>query len=135
MRPEDVPHTGLDAVIGLRVTAIDADSLTACLVVTPELLGSHGAVHHGVLSSAIESVASIAAAAHLGDRGHVVGVANATSFFRRASSGTLAVEAEPVSRLVDRQQWLVRVLDQSGGLLAQGNVELADIRDAARLGR
>lgn len=135
MQPEDIPDTGLNALIGLKFTAIEPSSVTASLTITPEVLGGDGSVHHGVLSSAVEAVASVAAAAHLGDGGHVVGVANSTSFFRDASSGTLAITAEPVSRLVDRQQWLVRVLDQSGLLLAQGNVQLANIRDAAALGR
>lgn len=134
MQLSDVPHTGLDAEMGLRIVSLDEDRVAARLLITPRLLGPDGAVHHGVLSSAIESVASIAAAAHLGDRGNVVGASNTTSYFRRASEGTLDVVAEPVGRLRDRQLWTVRVTGEAGELVAQGDVQLANVGDAARLG-
>lgn len=134
MQVSDVPHVGLDAEIGLRVTSIDGDRVTAQLPLDPRLLGASGSTHHGVLSSAIESVASIAAAAHLGDSGHVVGVSNSTSHFRETSDGTLEVVAEPVCCQRDRQQWLVLITDDAGELVAQGNVQLVNVHDAGDLG-
>lgn len=134
MQLSDVPHTGLDAVLGLRVTSIANDRVTASLPVSAQLLDSDGSVHRGVVSSAIESVASIAAAARLGDAGHVVGVANSTSHFATVTGGSLTLTAEPVSVLSDRQQWEVRVADDAGGLVAQGNVQLVNVRDAGQLG-
>lgn len=134
MQVSDVPHVGLDAEIGLRVTSIGQGRVTARLPLGLRLLGASGTVHHGVLSSAIESVASIAAAAQLGDSGHVVGVSNSTSYFRETSEGTLDVVAEPVCCQRDRQQWLVRVTDEAGELVAQGNVQLVNVHDAGELG-
>ncbi|MDQ3485193.1 MAG: PaaI family thioesterase [Actinomycetota bacterium] len=134
MQVSDVPHTGLDAAIGLRVVSLAEDRVAARLPITPTLLAPDGKVHHGVLSSAIESIASLAAAAHLGDRGNVVGVSNTTSHFLGVSEGTLDVVAEPVNRLPDRQLWTVRVTDERGELLAQGDVQLANVLDAGQLG-
>lgn len=134
MHVSDVPHTGLDAEMGLRVVALEEDRVAARLPITPRLLAPNGQVHHGVISSAIESIASIAAAAYLGDRGNVVGVSNTTSHVLAVSAGTLEVVAEPVSRLDDRQLWTVHVTGEAGELLAQGNVQLANVRDASRLG-
>lgn len=134
MQASDVPFVGLDATLGLRVVSLQEGRVEARLPVTPVLLGADGTVHHGAISSAVESVASIAAAAHLGDEGNVVGVSNTTSHFLSAREGTLTAVAEPVSRLRDRQLWTVRVTDEAGELLAQGDVQLANIRDAGVLG-
>lgn len=70
---------------------------------------------------------------HVGDRGHVVGVANSTAHFLAPVDGTMDVVAEPVSLQPDRQQWLVRVTDAAGELVAQGNVQLVNVRDAGEL--
>jgi 1,4-dihydroxy-2-naphthoyl-CoA hydrolase len=131
MQPEDIPHTGLDAAIGFRIDSITPQRVTGSLRVTTDALGPEGSVHRGVLSSAVESVASVAAAAHIGDTGRVVGVANSTSYFATVSSGTVTATAEPVSLLADRQEWVVRVRDEAGRLLAQGNVQLVNVLHAA----
>jgi 1,4-dihydroxy-2-naphthoyl-CoA hydrolase len=131
MQPEDIPHMGLDAAIGFRIDSIAPQRVTGSLPVTTDVLAADGSVHRGVLSSAIESVASVAAAAHIGDTGRVVGVANSTSYFATASSGTVTATAEPVSLQADRQDWVVRVTDDAGRLLAQGNVQLVNVLNAA----
>jgi 1,4-dihydroxy-2-naphthoyl-CoA hydrolase len=134
MQPEDVPHMGLDAAIGFRIESIAPELVTGSLPVTSDVLGADGSVHRGVLSSAIESTASVAAAAHVGDAGHVVGVANSTSYFATVTSGKITAVAEPVSLQDERQEWVVRVTDDAGGLLAQGNVQLVSIRYAGQAG-
>ncbi len=134
MEPSDVPNAGLLQVLGLRVTDISEDAVAARFDVTASLLNDRGVVHPGVLSSAVESAASIAAAAWYGDRGHVVGVANTTSHFATVSSGGVDVLAEPVHRDEARQHWAVRVLADDGRLLAHGEVQLVNITDAQHLG-
>ncbi len=117
MQLQDVPHMGLDAAIGFRIDSITPQRVTGSLPATTDVLGPDGSVHRGVLSSAIESAASVAAAAHVGDAGQVVGVANSTSYFATVTSGTIT---EPVSVDGERQEWLVRVTDDAGRLMAQG---------------
>ncbi len=133
MQREDVPHMGLDAAIGFRIDSITPQRVTGSLPVTTDVLGPDGSVHRGVLSSAIESAASVAAAAHVGDAGQVVGVANSTSYFATVTSGTITAVAEPVSVDGERQEWLVRVTDDAGRLMAQGNVQLVIVRHAGQV--
>jgi 1,4-dihydroxy-2-naphthoyl-CoA hydrolase len=129
MQAAGVAHMGLDEAIGLRVDTVEADRVAGSFQVTAKVLGRDGSVHRGVLSSVIESIASVAGAAHLGAAGRVVGVTNSTSYFASVASGSVTVVAEPVSRQMDRQHWVVRVTDERGGLLAQGNVQLANLLD------
>ena len=133
MELSDIPHVGMDARIGLRVTALEPDRLTAVLHVTPELLDGTGTLHRGVISTAVETAASVAGAVWFAGRGNVVGVSNTTSHFASTAEGRVDVVAEPVARLDERQRWTVRVL--SGELLlAQGDVTLANVPDASVLG-
>ncbi len=132
MQAADVPHVGLDEAIGLHVDAIDADRVVGSFQVSAKVLAGDGSVHRGVMSSVIESIASVAGAAHLGAAGRVVGVTNSTSYFATVASGSVTVVAEPVSRQTDRQHWVVRVTDERGRLLAQGNVQLANLLDATQ---
>jgi uncharacterized protein (TIGR00369 family) len=69
------------------------------------------------------------------DRGNVVGVANHTNFIRAVREGTLTVTATPVQRGRTQQLWQVDVTDDDGRLVARGEVRLANIADADRLGR
>lgn len=135
MQLSDIPKVGLDELIDFTVTALEPDRLQGSFPVTPDLLDGSGSVHRGVLSAVIETAASVAAAAWFSDRGHVVGVSNSTSHFATASSGSVDVEARPVDRQDGRQLWTVAVRDEDGRLLAQGDVSLANLTDAARLGR
>lgn len=128
MRVEDEPDSGLMGLLGLRFTAIDGQRVTASLPISPQVLSAAGVVHHGVLSSVVESVASIAAAARVGSGGQVVGVWNRTSFFTTASSGALHATAEHVGEDADRQLWDVRIVDDGGELVAKGEVELLNLR-------
>jgi 1,4-dihydroxy-2-naphthoyl-CoA hydrolase len=130
MQLDEIPHMGLDATIGLHIDSIDHERVTGSFPVTPEVLGPDGGLHRGVLSSTVESLASIAAAAYVGDTGRVVGVANSTSYFATTSSGTVTAVAEPVSLQPERQEWAVRVTDAGGLLLAQGNVQLVRVGHA-----
>jgi 1,4-dihydroxy-2-naphthoyl-CoA hydrolase len=134
MRVEDVPDSGLIGVLGLRFTSIESRHVTASLPVSPQTLAVDGLVHHGVLSSVVESVASIAAAARAGQGAQMVGLWNRTSFLATASSGTLHATAEHVGDDAGRQLWDVRIVDDGGQLLAKGEVELLDLHAAGGSG-
>lgn len=135
MEPQDVPVLGWDEAIGLSYEVVTDERVAAQLAVRPELLDSTGALHPGAISSAVESVGSVAAASWYGQRGHVVGVGNTTSHFRQVREGAVTVVATPVDRQDSRQLWAVDVHDSDDELVAHGELAVANIRDAGGLAR
>ena len=125
---------GFVELLGLRFDEVTPDRVAISLDVTPALHQPYGIVHGGVYASVVETAASIAAAAWLGERGQVVGVNNSTDFLRAVRDGTLHAVAEPVHRGRLQQLWLVEIRDESGRLVARGQVRLQNIPDADRLG-
>jgi len=122
---DPLASTGFDATLGLTLTSYDGDEVTATLTVTPALLQPYGIVHGGVYCSVIETVASVGGAMWYGDRGQVVGVSNHTNFLRAVREGTLTVRATPVTRGRTQQLWTADVTEESGRLVATGQVRLA----------
>ena len=125
---------GFVELLGLRFDEVTPDRVVLSWDVTPALHQPYGIVHGGVYASAVETAASIAAAAWLGERGQVVGVNNSTDFLRAVREGTLRAVAEPVHRGRLQQLWLVEIRDESERLVARGQVRLQNIPDADRLG-
>lgn len=129
--PEEITRMagkGFDGVIGLQYTEITADRVRAHWTIGPALHQPFGIVHGGVYSSVIESLASIAASAWLGDRGRVVGVNNNTDFLRAVSTGKLEAEALPIHRGQSQQLWIVTIHDEKERLVARGQVRLQNLR-------
>jgi uncharacterized protein (TIGR00369 family) len=110
----------LDEVTGSRVTGhieLGADHLTPW-----------GIVHGGVYSTAVESAASIGASTAVRERGEVaVGLSNTTHFFRSLTSGRLLVEATALYQGRTQQLWRVDVTDETGRLVAHGEVRLQNV--------
>jgi len=125
---------GFVELLGLRFDEVTPDRVAISWDVTPALHQPYGIVHGGVYASVVETAASIAAAAWLGERGQVVGVNNSTDFLRAVREGTLHAVAEPVHRGRLQQLWLVEIRDESERLVARGQVRLQNIPDADRLG-
>ena len=125
---------GFVELLGLRFDEVTPDRVVLSWDITPALHQPYGIVHGGVYASAVETAASIAAAAWLGERGQVVGVNNSTDFLRAVREGTLRAVAEPVHRGRLQQLWLVEIRDESERLVARGQVRLQNIPDADRLG-
>ncbi len=120
-------YDGFDSVLGLELLETGGDRVTASLAVQPRLHQPYGIVHGGVYCAVVETTASVGGALWFGDRGQVVGVSNHTNFLRAMREGVLAVEALPVHRGRTQQLWQVTVTDDSGRLVAQGQVRLANI--------
>jgi uncharacterized protein (TIGR00369 family) len=94
-----------------------------------------GIVHGGVYSTAVESAASIGATAAVQDRGMVaVGLTNTTHFLRSLTSGTVTVEAVPLSQGRTQQLWRVDIVDGDGRLVAHGEVRLQNVHGAKPAG-
>ncbi len=133
--PTSFEPVGFDAVLGFRLTDVSPDRVAGTFSVEPQLHQPYGILHGGVLCSVVESAASVGGAVWFGDRGNVVGVANHTNFLRAVREGTLDVEATPVHRGRTQQLWSVRITDESGRLVSQGEVRLANITSTDRLAK
>lgn len=122
-------------VLGLELVEASGDRVVFTCPVKPHLHQPYGILHGGVYCSIVETAASVAAALWLGDKGYVVGVVNTTNFIRAVRDGTLTATATPLQRGRTQQLWQVAIHDDADRLAAQGQVRLANITDADRLGR
>jgi 1,4-dihydroxy-2-naphthoyl-CoA hydrolase len=126
----DQLEMGLIKLLGIRVEEASGDRVVLRCPVTADLHQPYGLVHGGVYATLAETAASIAAALWFGDRGKVVGVANATDFLRAVRDGALRAEATPLSRGRTTQLWQVEIGDDRGRLVAHAKVRLQNVAEA-----
>jgi 1,4-dihydroxy-2-naphthoyl-CoA hydrolase len=113
---------------GLILDEVTGDRVTGHLQVGPEHHTPWGIVHGGVYTTAVESVTSIGASAAVRDRGQVaVGLTNITHFLRSLTAGLVNVEAVALSQGRTQQLWRVDITDESGRLIAHGEVRLQNV--------
>lgn len=122
-------------LLGLELVEADADHVVYRCPVRPLMHQPYGIVHGGVYCAIVETAASVAGAVWFGDRGHVVGVHNATNFVRATREGVLTATATPIQRGRTQQLWQVEIVDERDRLVAHGQVRLANVSDPDRLGR
>lgn len=118
------------AGIGMRLVEVSGERVRLEWDVTPEHHQPYGIVHGGVYCTAVETAASFAAAAWLGERGRPVGVSNHTDFLRAVSSGRLTATAIPIHRGRSQQLWQVDIVDEQDRLVARGQVRLQNLTSA-----
>jgi 1,4-dihydroxy-2-naphthoyl-CoA hydrolase len=122
-----------DAGAFLRAAGLIFDDITPArvtghLVLGPEHHTPWGIVHGGVYTTAIESAASVGASSAVRDQGQVaVGLTNTTHFLRSVTAGQVTVEAIALSQGRTHQLWRVDVTDESGRLIAHGEVRLQNV--------
>ena len=76
----------------------------------------------------VESAASVGASTAVRDQGQVaVGLTNTTHFLRPVSAGRVNVEAVALSQGRTHQLWRVDIRDESGKLVAHGEVRLQNV--------
>jgi 1,4-dihydroxy-2-naphthoyl-CoA hydrolase len=126
---------GFTKLLGIEFTELGADRTVLTCEITPELWQPYGLLHGGVHCSLVETAASVGAALWMGDRGHVVGVANHTNFLRAVRSGRLTAVATPIHRGRTQQLWQVVITDDRAREVARGEVRLANIAAPELLGR
>jgi uncharacterized protein (TIGR00369 family) len=113
---------------GLVVDEVGAAHVAGHIELGPDHLTPWGIVHGGVYSTAIESAASIGASAAVRPEGQVaVGLTNTTHFLRSLSSGRVSLEAAALYQGRTHQLWRVDVTDDSGRLVAHGEVRLQNV--------
>lgn len=114
-------------LLGIELTEVGPDRVVATWTARPELHQPYGIVHGGAHCAVIETLASVGAAVWMGDRGKVVGVNNNTDFYRVAREGNLTSTATPLHQGEEQQQWLVETIDDSGRVMARGQVRLQNL--------
>lgn len=111
--------------LGLEVLEVTPERVRARLLAGPQHHQPYGVLHGGVYCSIVEAVASYGAghrALSLGQKG-VLGVSNATDFFRSHSVGELRCEGRPIHSGRSAHVWEVHVVRASDGkLVARGQV-------------
>jgi 1,4-dihydroxy-2-naphthoyl-CoA hydrolase len=113
---------------GLVFDEITGSRVTGHLELGPDHHTPWGIVHGGVYTAAVESAASVGASIAVRDAGQVaVGLTNTTHFLRSASTGRVTVEATALSQGRTQQLWRVDITDESGKLVAHGEVRLQNV--------
>jgi uncharacterized protein (TIGR00369 family) len=112
-------------VLGLEFLEVTPERVRARLDAGPRHHQPMGVLHGGVYCSIVEAVASYGAghrALALGQKG-VLGVSNATDFFRSHSAGELVCEGRPLHSGRSAHVWEVRIRRATDdALVARGQV-------------
>jgi 1,4-dihydroxy-2-naphthoyl-CoA hydrolase len=122
-----------DASAFLRAAGLVFDEVTATRVIGHLMLGPEhhtpwGIVHGGVYTTAVESAASVGASIAVRDLGLVaIGLTNTTHFLRSVTAGRVNVEATALSQGRTQQLWWVDITDESGRLVAHGELRLQNV--------
>ncbi len=115
-------------IIGLQLKTASGDEVVATWEARSELHQPYGILHGGVHCTVVETLGSIGAALWYGERGKVVGVTNTTDFFRAVSEDLVTSTARPLHRGRSQQVWLVETEDDSGRMVARGQLRLQNIQ-------
>lgn len=117
---------GFDRLYGLRLIEISDSEAKAQVDVREELKQPAGLVHGGVYASIAEAMSSIATGMTVLEEGSVaMGMANATSFLRPVTSGTIHAHATRFHRGRTTWLWDVRFTDDEDRLCAVTRMTIA----------
>ena len=114
-------------LLGLELKTVTGDEVVATWEARPELHQPYGILHGGVHCTLVETLGSTGAWLWYGEHGKVVGVSNTTDFYRAVSEGRLTSTARPVHRGRSQQVWVVETEDESGRVVARGQLRLQNI--------
>jgi uncharacterized protein (TIGR00369 family) len=110
----NVAIRGFDRLYGLELLECSETDVRAQVKVRDEVKQPVGLVHGGVYASMAESMASLATAVAVSDRGEMaMGLSNYTSFLRPVTSGTVHAHATRVHRGRTTWVWDVRFSDDA----------------------
>jgi uncharacterized protein (TIGR00369 family) len=125
---------GFDRLVGLELLSCSDEEVLVELPVREQLKQPMGLVHGGVYAALAETMASLATALAVSERGEAaVGLANATNFLRPITEGTIHASATRVHRGRTTWVWDVRFEDDDGRACAVTRMTIA-VRAARRQG-
>jgi uncharacterized protein (TIGR00369 family) len=117
---------GFDRLYGLRLLACSDTEVRAQVEVREELKQPMGLVHGGVYASMAESMASLATALGVMERGEMaMGLSNSTSFLRPVTEGTVHAHARRLHRGRTTWVWDVSFSDDAGHACAVTRMTIA----------
>jgi len=117
---------GFDRLYGLELLACSDTEVRAQVTVREELKQPAGLVHGGVYASMAESMASLATALAVLDRGEMaMGLSNSTSFLRPVTEGVVHAQATRVHRGRTTWVWDVRFSDDADHTCAVTRMTIA----------
>jgi 1,4-dihydroxy-2-naphthoyl-CoA hydrolase len=115
-----------DALVGLEILEMDDERVRAQVPVREALKQPMGLVHGGVLATIAESTASMATFMAVWPNGEVAqGMANASTFLRPITSGTIHAQATRRHRGRTTWVWDVEISDDDGRLCAMSRMTIA----------
>lgn len=121
---------GFARKLGLTITDRDSSSgeMEARWDVGETVLGADGLVDNGAVSSAAETLASIAAAAALPEEVRIVGVSNSMQYLARTGASVLDATIRPRGSMTcDSPVWKVSISTRGNDLVAEGTVRLQQL--------
>jgi uncharacterized protein (TIGR00369 family) len=117
---------GFDRLYGLELLACSDTEVLARVTVREELKQPAGLVHGGVYASMAESMASLATALGVLERGEMAtGLSNSTSFLRPVTKGVVHAQATRVHRGRTTWVWDVRFSDDADRTCAVTRMTIA----------
>jgi 1,4-dihydroxy-2-naphthoyl-CoA hydrolase len=123
---------GFDRLYGLELVDIADGEVRARVSLREELKQPMGLLHGGVFASIAESMASLATALGVLERGEAaMGLSNSTSFLRPVTEGSVHAHATRLHRGRTTWVWDVRFSDDAGHLCAVTRMTIA-VRPAPR---
>jgi 1,4-dihydroxy-2-naphthoyl-CoA hydrolase len=127
---------GFDRLYGLELLVCSDTEVRAQVAVREELKQPAGLVHGGVYAAIAESMASLATALAVLEKGDTaVGLSNNTSFLRPVTAGVIHAHATRLHRGRTTWVWDVRFSDDAGHLCAATRMTIAvrpsDVRPQA----
>ena len=124
-------QAGLDALLGLVITAAGEDWITAEMPVRDDLKQPAGLVHGGVYAAIAETLASLATAVGVMPDGMTAqGLSNQTSFLRPILEGTIHARGQRRHRGRTTWVWDVEISDDAGRLCVVTRMTIAVRRPA-----
>jgi 1,4-dihydroxy-2-naphthoyl-CoA hydrolase len=117
---------GFDRLYGLEMVEFSDDEVRARVQLRDELKQPMGLLHGGVYASIAESLASLATALGVLDRGEAaMGLSNSTSFLRPVTEGFVHAHATRLHRGRTTWVWDVRFSNDAGKLCAITRMTIA----------
>jgi 1,4-dihydroxy-2-naphthoyl-CoA hydrolase len=117
---------GFDRLYGLQLLSVSDTEVRAQVTVREELKQPAGLVHGGVYAAVAESVASLATALAVLERGEMaMGLSNSTSFLRPVTEGVVHAHATRVHRGRTTWVWDVRFSDDADHACAVTRMTIA----------
>jgi 1,4-dihydroxy-2-naphthoyl-CoA hydrolase len=117
---------GFDRLYGLQLVEIADGEVRARVSLREELKQPMGLLHGGVFASIAESMASLATALGVLERGEAaMGLSNSTSFLRPVTEGSVHAHATRLHRGRTTWVWDVRFSDDAGHLCAVTRMTIA----------